>query len=526
MLTRLVLLVALTVLAATGFAQDPPAVKPKANFSASVAALNNLFKKNADGTLAKKYIGREFTITGTVNEVTEADGGQTLTLKGLPPTADDPSGCTIPFPAGHPSLKLVQGLTAGTLVRVRGTIDTVTGTAFTLKDPVLVSTTVTRSAKGPQAAPKVPAPGTAPKAEPTPAVHTLKPEDLKTTVVALTTRLWNDKTDKLYIAYHGQQVELTGQVYKVSRASDFVDGRCVLTLCGCPTGNSNVPYQLEMVFPAGSTDLPRLRNLIEGDKVTVRGEFGLAIGALARLQSPELVSGGEKPPAALKPTRTVSAEAFAKELLLDRDTAEKLQGQAITLTGVILDAGGAYSDCDLTLSAGKLKPSDPFGIFVACKVEEDQLQAVVQLPPGMKVRVVGMVGRTEKDRVWLSRCQVTLLEPNPMPSLTATELTVAYRNDPKAAAAKYGDTYAQKTLFLTGEVTALTQNSSGTKVASLKVPAGPKLELPMWGAGTSKIQVGQTVRFKAYCRGLSQDKTAVLVQGRPLQEAKPLPIDK
>ena len=50
MTTRLILLAALAALAAAGRADDPPPARAdKTSLSASVAALNNLFKRDATG---------------------------------------------------------------------------------------------------------------------------------------------------------------------------------------------------------------------------------------------------------------------------------------------------------------------------------------------------------------------------------------------------------------------------------------------------------------------------------------------
>jgi hypothetical protein len=362
-----------------------------------------------------------------------------------------------------------------------------------------------------------------PKSEPVAPPPAVKPEDLKTTVVALTTKLRDDKTEKLWLGYTDKEVELTGQVKSSSRA---LDGGWVLWLLGCPSGKPDIPYQVAMVFPPGSPELPRLRNLGEGDAVTVRGEFGLFSGMTVHLRGPRLVAGGEKPQPVLTPVRTADAEAFVKELLTDPAAVEKYRGKAVALTGAISSAGPPYTKYGLDLSAGKLKPADSFGVFARCVVVDDQLEAVWQLAPRQKVRVVGVVTEAGKYEVRLAKCRVTPLEPNPMPTLTAAELSAAFRADPKAAAKKYGDNYAPKWLFLTGEVASLTPNSYGITVA-LKVPAGPKIEFGGQRVQAEALKVGQTVRFKAACLGLSNDKSAVQVSGSLLPEAKTkLPLAK
>jgi hypothetical protein len=535
MLTRPILFAALAAVAATGSADDPPPAKAdKSGFSASVSALNGLFKKDATGNLAKKYVGRVVTVSGTVKDVTAADdGSQTVALNGLPPTAEDPSGCTVPFPAGHKSLGVVKGLKAGMTVRVRGTIDGVAGTAFTLKEPTLVSASAAPLAKGGTPAPKPPPPAEpkppAPKTEPAPSQPALRPEDLKTTVAALTAKLRDDKTEKLWLAYTGKEVELTGPVMDSFRAAAGSGGGRGLWLLGCPSDKPDIPYRVAMMFPADSPDLPRLRNLAEGDAVTVRGEFGLSVGMMVNLKNPKLVAGGEKPPPAPAPVRTAEAEAFVREMLADQASADKLRGRAVALTGAVGGADPRYNSRGLTLRAGKLKPNDSSEVYADCFVAEDQLDAVWQLPPGLKVRVVGVVGPVEKDRVRLTRCQVTLLEPNPMPTVSATELAAAFRADRAAAGQRYGDVGNMKWLFLTGEVAALTPKPEFNSVTvSLKIPAGAlKVEFAVWTDQAATMTVGQAVRVKARCSGLSFEKDRVAVGGQPLPEAKTqLPLAK
>ena len=112
----LILPVALALTAGAGPA-DPPTEPEKSGFSATVKALNVIFQRDPDGSVAKRYIGRKLTVSGTVKEVAASEGGQLLALNGLPATPEDPSGCTILFPVGHPSLEVVKGLAAGTTVR-------------------------------------------------------------------------------------------------------------------------------------------------------------------------------------------------------------------------------------------------------------------------------------------------------------------------------------------------------------------------------------------------------------------------
>lgn len=528
MTIRFILFSSLTALAASAPAQDPPPTKDtKTNLSASVTTLNGMFKKDPDGTLAKKYVGRVVTVSGTVKEVTADGEGQKLTLEGLPATATDPSGCAIAFPADHKSLGIVKNLKAGMSVRVRGEIGSVTGTAFTLKHPTLMSASAAPLAKGPAAptpSPKSPAP--TPKPEPAPDLPALKPEDLKTTAVALTSRLRDDKTEKLWLAYAGKEVEVTGPVRYSSRGLPELGNGWGLGLLGCPSSKPDLPFEIRMSFPADSPDLSRLRSVTEGDTVTVRGEFGMLVGTWSTLKNVRLVAGGEKPPPILTPVRTADAEAFVKELLADPAAADKLRGQAVALTGAIGSTDPKYTRYGLSLRAGKLKPTDSFGVFADCVVVDDQLDAVWQLPPGQKVRVVGELRAVEKDRVRLAKCRVTLAEPNPMPTLTATALATAFREDPKAATEKYGGLYSEKWLFLTGEVAALTPNQYGVTVA-LKVPAGPKVELGVERALAEGLKVGQAVRFKVACRGMTDDKATVRVTGQLLPEAKAsLPLEK
>ncbi|MDY3562408.1 hypothetical protein R5W23_003874 [Gemmata sp. JC673] len=521
--SRLICFAALAALTAAGAAQEPPAKQPppakaeKSSFSASVLTLNTMFQKDG-GALGKKYVGKVVTVSGKVKAVTAApDGGQTLALSGLPPTPTEPAGCTVPFPAGHPSLAAVKGLAAGAVVQVKGEIDSVTGAAFTLKNPVLLPAAGAGPvAKGP--GPKRPGakqPDPQPKAAPVPTM----------TTVDLSTQLRDDKTDKLWLTYAGKEVELTGEV-EYSGRSATEKGGWALGLLGCESRDPELPYSFRMHFRPDSPDLARLRNLSVGDRVTVRGEFGLSVGVITTLSGARLVSGGEKPPAPLTPVRTADAEAFVKELLADRPAADKLRGQVVALTGVVSGADPKYYAHGLSLRAGKLKPADLFEVSAACVVVDDQLDAVWQLPPGQKVRVVGRVGRSEKDRVRLVGCRVELQEPNPMPTVTAAELVAAFQADPKAAAAKYGDAYAEKWLFVTGEVAAVTPKKFGVAIA-VKVPAGPKVELLVDGSQADGLKAGAAVRFKAVCQGLTDDKTAVRLRGDVLPEAKTaLPMAK
>lgn len=70
------------------------------------------------------------------------DDGATLTLAGpADAPADDPGGYTIAFPAKHPSLDLVKRMKAGSQVRLTGRVDTVTKSAFTVKDALVKSAT-------------------------------------------------------------------------------------------------------------------------------------------------------------------------------------------------------------------------------------------------------------------------------------------------------------------------------------------------------------------------------------------------
>ncbi|MGL6096494.1 MAG: OB-fold protein, partial [Fimbriiglobus sp.] len=223
MAIRRTTLAVLLVLSAVGRADNaPPPAPSKENFTASVSALNTMFKKDPAGAVAKRFTGRVVTVSGTVKEVIAADdGSQTLGLNGLQHAAEDPAGCTIPFPANHKSLKLVKALQTGANVRVRGEIDGVNGMTFTLKNPVLL-TVAAADAKGSVAAtpkPQPPAPAPAKPQPPAPPV-VAKPDLTKSTAAAFTEAMLIDRTRTIAQKLTGQTIELTGVVRSNVRSTD------------------------------------------------------------------------------------------------------------------------------------------------------------------------------------------------------------------------------------------------------------------------------------------------------------------
>lgn len=132
------------------------------------------------------------------------------------------------------------------------------------------------------------------------------------------------------------------------------------------------------------------------------------------------------------------------------------------------------------------------------------------------MRVAGIVGWADEGRVPLTRCRVTQLEPNPLPTLTAAELSAAFARN------GYPD---ETVLFVTGEVESLTPVSQFEVRAGLKVPGGLGVAVSVEPHLARPLKVGAAARFKARCRGLSDDRKTVTLIGHPLPvPTTPLPL--
>lgn len=533
MATRLALLASLVVLSTAGFAQQPPPKKADKAFFTTVAALNNIFKQDTTGTIAKKFVGRTVTVTGTVKEVGADGGGQKLTLEGLPAADTEPTGCAVPFGADHKSLEVVKGLKSGTTVVIRGEIDTVTGTAFTLKSPVLVSTSAGAVATAPTATtttPKRPSPSPAPATgsrvtpEPYRAPQQLPAAERTMTAEELSAKLLADKTGEIQRRYKGQVLDLTGVVRSSRPVSESIEkGAWSVDLVGTAVKGSK-PTRVSLYFRPSSPALPRVRNICVGDAVTLRGVFDQLFVRDPLLAGEEVVRGGD-PQAVLTPARQLTADALFKELWAGPDAITKARGQAVAVTGVIgLDPAGTTTGLKLDVRYAGAPPL----ACVECDVGEEQLEAVRQLPPGLKVRVVGVIALTEPERaeVWLGRCRVSLLEPNLTPSVSVNDLVTAYRDNNKAAGERYGNRTSGKWLYVTGEVESVTADRQKLRTAHLKGPAGPKVQISI--GADDQIKAGQTVRVKTFCEGaLPQGYIFRLSMSSISPEPKtPVPLEK
>ncbi|OWK45736.1 hypothetical protein [Fimbriiglobus ruber] len=546
---RLSLFAALATLTtfATVPAEDPPAAKDAR--PTTVMSLNALFKRDKSGATAKTYIGRTVTLSGTVKEVTEVDGGRTLALNGLRPTADEATGCTIPFAADYPFMKLVKELKPGMTVRVRGEIGEVTGMAFTLKSPALLGASVALPAKdgkapaaspAPEPASKPPAPGAPPQQEAAPA-RDPKPEPYRPyraevalpaaertlSAVELSTKLLADKDGTLERRYRGQVLEVTGMVRSCRPVQESIEkGAWSLDLVGAPARDAGPSPQVSVYFRGTSPTLERVRAVGLGDEVTVRVLFVQKFVDNVLVHGEAVPRGGDRRPA-LTPARQLTADDVFREVWAPGAVA-KLRGQVVAVTGVIdLDPVHTHQGVDLPVRYTGAPPL----AGIKCDVDQDQLDAVRQLPPGLRVKVVGVIAFTEPKRneVWLGRCRLSLMEANPMPSVSVTELVTAYRDDNKAAGEKYGNRTSGKWLYLTGEIANITTDKMGLRTAHFKGPAtGPQARIGIdveWG---DRVKVGQTIRVKTECQGALPRGVFIQLMGSSiLPEAKTtLPVVK
>ena len=225
-------------------------------------------------------------------------------------------------------------------------------------------------------------------------------------------------------------------------------------------------------------------------------------------------------PADRKPDIQAKADEFVKEAVADAKAGEaKLKGKVVELTGTVSGAEPRYTSFGLTLSAGKRKPADATGLFVDCEVPEGEREKVWLLALGQKVKVVGQVKAVETDRVRLTDCSVTELEPNPLPTVTATDLAAAYVKDDKAAAKKYGDRYSTKELFLEGTVKETKPGDYGTQVF-LEGADKLAVRLQVDKKEAEGLKAGDKLKLKATSRGYWPEEKAVLASGRILKEPK------
>lgn len=181
--------------------------------------------------------------------------------------------------------------------------------------------------------------------------------DLKTTAVALTARMREDNSDKLWLAYLGREVELTGRVRDAEETGEGPNRRWYVSVLGCPGKDPWLPCRVSLPFPADGPDAARIRNLSVGDAVAVRGTSAIFTGVVLHVENPTLVKGGERPPAPVKPARRATAEAFVQELLADRAAAERYFGTAVELTGTVHGSVGPRgASYPLSLSAASARP--------------------------------------------------------------------------------------------------------------------------------------------------------------------------
>jgi hypothetical protein len=220
-----------------------------------------------------------------------------------------------------------------------------------------------------------------------------------------------------------------------------------------------------------------------------------------------------------KPEVKETAEQFVTRAVADpKGTEARLKGKVVELTGAVSSAGPPYTKFGLTLSAGKPKPADASGLFADCEAPEAKREQVWLLAVGQKVKVAGELKSVEKDRVRLTNCEVTELEPNPIPTVKAADVAAAYAKDEKAATKTYGDRYATKELFVEGTVTGSKAGNYGTQVdlsGTDKLPVRVQVD-PKEAEG---LKAGDRVRLKATCRGYWPEEKAVLAFGRVLKES-------
>jgi hypothetical protein len=519
---RLCLFAALAALSAAR--ADDPLPDKNNNVSGTVSAFNHIFKKNPD--LAKKYVGRVLTVSGQVKDVAAAaDGGQTVTLGGLPPTADDPAGCTVTFPAGSPSLAAAARLKAGAAVRVRGEVGSVTGAAFTLKNPVLVPAgTATAKKSVPDAADPAPEPGKKTAQAPAKPADPVKPAApkpadpataVKITAVELTTPFKDDKDDKAYRKFEDKGLEVEGEVSWATRHANGIGW--VLRLKGCELKPGQFA-EVRFSFDDGHPDLAAAHKIAEGDTVVVRGRFHSNLGANVALKDEQLLKHTPGPGIDRAPEVKTTAEAFAKQVMADPAAGlAKFRGKVVELTGTVGTAHPRQSSYGVSVTAGQSAPNRY--LFIDCHVPFDQLEKVWLLARGQKVKVVGVVAGAEESHVRVVKCQVTELERNPMPDLTATALAAAYAKDTTAAAKKYGDGNKPKDLLLDGVVTTTKPSTQFRDSVAITVGASGKVAVVVI-LGTdvaAGLKPGDKVRFKAEVFTYRAAQGEVLLLGRLLK---------
>jgi hypothetical protein len=338
------------------------------------------------------------------------------------------------------------------------------------------------------------------------------------TAVDLTSKFRDDKTEKLFLQYAGKAVEVEGEVQSSQK---FATGEgWSIKLKGCEVRLGQDAWVI-MSFEAGNPDLPKAKRLIEGDRVTIRAEFLINYGASVGLKEPRIVKGPDKGSAGPSPDRRpelkATAEQFVKGAVADPKAAEtRLKGKVVELTGPVSTADPTYSRWGVTLSAGKLKPTDPSGLSAECAVPEARLEKAWLLGKGQKVKVVGVLTAVEKDRVRLADCEVTELEPNPLPTVKAAEVAAAYARNPKDAAKRYGDRYSTKDMFLEGVVKGTKGAQYGTVVlldGSGKIAVRAQVD----SKDAEGLSPGAKVRLKATCRGYWPEEGAVLFFARVLK---------
>jgi hypothetical protein len=319
--------------------------------------------------------------------------------------------------------------------------------------------------------------------------------------------------------YRDKVLQIEGEVEQSQKSA--ISNDWLLKLRGHRMADGDFASVMCLFLVSNPDNVPA-RQLKPGQTVILGGRFLTCGRTAVQLQTEglQLVKGpaaspaGADPSARRKPDLTASAEEFVQKALADRVAADtQFKGKVVELTGKVSSADPHYNPNGLTLSAGKLKPTDAFGVFAECEVPEGQRDKAWMLAPGQKVKVVGSVWGIEKDKVRLGDCVVTELEPNPIPSAKAEEVAAAYASNARAASTKYGDRYNVKPLFLEGVVKGAQKNQYGTTV--LLAGSGKiAVQLQLADTDAKKLRVGDRVRVKADCRGLWPEQGAVIFGGR------------
>jgi hypothetical protein len=205
------------------------------------------------------------------------------------------------------------------------------------------------------------------------------------------------------------------------------------------------------------------------------------------------------------PPIKVTAEQLSKDFVDDHKAATQKYGvKMLEVEGTVV--GITPSEGVVNLEGTKRQ--DNFPMPVACQLRPAKSQQVVTLSKGQKVKVVGRISSTSTvTGVRLGDCDLTELTPSTLTTISAKDLTAAFKANKEDAEKKYKG----KELIVEGKVADKKPPVNNVWILTLEAPGDLIVQCRMEGnADFEGVKKGDDVRIRCKFDFFSTGKFLIL----------------